>query len=62
MHWFGVSEVARQLGISAGWLRRAEAQGRIPRAIRDLNGWRRYSEADVERLRAILIPGARSHA
>ena len=50
-----VTEVARQLGVSADWLRRLEREGRIPAALRDLNGCRRYSELDVERLRSVLF-------
>lgn len=50
-----VSEVARRLERSERWLRQAEAKGKIPKARRDLNGWRVYTEEDVERLRALLI-------
>ena len=56
MKFFGISEAARELGVSESWLRRAEVQGRIPLATRDLNGWRRYSEQDIERLRSIFFP------
>ena len=35
-----VNKVARELGVSETWLRRAEQQGRIPKARRDMNGWR----------------------
>jgi DNA-binding transcriptional MerR regulator len=51
-----VSEVARELGRSVDWLREAETKGKIPRARRDLNGWRVYTEEDVERLRQLLMP------
>ena len=51
-----VSQVARQLGRSEKWLREAEKQGKISIARRDLNGWRVYTEEDIERLRALLIP------
>jgi DNA-binding transcriptional MerR regulator len=50
-----VSEIARQLGISEAWLRRAEGEI-IPKARRDVNNWRIYSEADLEILRQILFP------
>jgi len=55
-----VIEVARQLGVSTDWIRRLERAGRIPPATRDSNGHRRYGQADVERLRAILIPSRQS--
>jgi len=51
-----VNQVARELGISETWLRRAELGGRIPKAQRDINGWRIYSQDDVERIRELLIP------
>ena len=51
-----VNEVARELGISEAWLRRAEQRGRIPKARRDMNGWRVYTEADIASLRQILFP------
>ena len=52
-----VSEAARQLGRSERWLREADARGKIPKARRDLNGWRVYTEGDLERLRQLLVPG-----
>ena len=51
-----VSEAARQIGRSERWLREAERKGKIPRARRDLNGWRVYTEDDIERLEALLVP------
>ena len=51
-----ISEVARQLGCSVEWLRTAEEHGKIPRAMRDMNSWRRYSLDDVETLREVLFP------
>ena len=51
-----VSEVARELGRSVDWLREAEVRGKIPKARRDLNGWRVYTQEDVERLRKLLVP------
>ncbi len=57
MRLLKVNEVARELGCSETWLRRSEQRGRIPRARRDLNGWRVYTEADVEALRQVLFPG-----
>ena len=50
-----IGEVARELGVSVDWLRRAEKDGRIPRAKRQLAGWRVYSPDDVAALWALLI-------
>lgn len=51
-----VSEAARRLGRSERWLRGAEVKGKIPKARRDLNGWRVYTERDIETLASLLIP------
>jgi DNA-binding transcriptional MerR regulator len=51
-----VNEVARELGCSESWLRRSEQRGRIPKARRDINGWRVYTDEDVNTLRQILFP------
>ena len=51
-----VNEAARELGISEAWLSRAEQRGRIPRARRDVNGWRVYTEEDISTLRRVLFP------
>ena len=53
-----VSEAARELGRSERWLREAERRGKIPRARRDLNSWRVYTEEDVKRLRELVVPKA----
>ena len=51
-----VSEAARRIGRSERWLRNAEAKDKIPRARRDLNNWRVYTEEDIKRIEAIIIP------
>jgi len=56
MRLLRVNEVARELGCSESFLRRAEKRGRIPQAKRDINGWRIYTEDDVRRLRKLFIP------
>ena len=53
---FTVSETARELGRSERWLRQAEAKGKIPKARRDLNGWRVYTLEDIAKLKELLIP------
>jgi DNA-binding transcriptional MerR regulator len=50
-HVFGISEAARELGLSAEWLRQGERRGSLPRARRDRNGHRFYTLQDLERLR-----------
>ena len=57
-----VSEAARELGRSERWLREAERNGKIPKARRDLNGWRVYTEEDIAKIRALLIPEGGSDA
>ena len=51
-----VSQVARRIERSERWLRQAERKAKIPKARRDLNGWRVYTEDDIERLEALLVP------
>jgi DNA-binding transcriptional MerR regulator len=49
-------DVARELGISAGWLRKLERDGKIPRAKRMLNNRRVYTPEDVTNIIGILVP------
>lgn len=49
---YKTSEAARELGISAEWLRKGEERGFFPPARRDpTNGHRYYTRKDLERLR-----------
>jgi predicted site-specific integrase-resolvase len=48
---YRISEAARELGISAEWLRVGEKRGYFPPALRDRNGHRYYTEEDLERMR-----------
>jgi DNA-binding transcriptional MerR regulator len=48
---YSISEAARELGLSAEWLREGEKRGSLPLARRDRNGYRLYTEDDIERLR-----------
>ena len=45
-----ISEAARELGLSAEWLRQGEKRGSLPPARRDRNGHRYYTQDDIERL------------
>ena len=48
---YRIPEAARELGISIEWLRKGEARGFLPPALRDRNGHRCYAEEDMERMR-----------
>ena len=58
--FFTVSEAARELGRSAEWLRNAETNGKIPKARRDINGWRVYNKEDLDRLKRLIVPGMKN--
>ncbi len=47
-----IGEVSRQVGIHPDTVRALERRGLIS-AERDLNGWRRYSPAVVEKIRKL---------
>jgi DNA-binding transcriptional MerR regulator len=48
---YSISEAARELSLSAEWLREGEKRGALPPARRDRNGYRYYTLSDLERLR-----------
>ena len=48
---YSISEAARELGLSAEWLRQGEKRGALPPAQRDRNGYRYYTPEDIERMR-----------
>jgi len=58
MRLLQVSEAARELGVSEAWLRRTENSGRIPKARRDLNGWRVYTLDDIAKLQQLIVGSA----
>jgi DNA-binding transcriptional MerR regulator len=53
-----VSQAARELERSERWLRDAERKGRIPKARRDLNGWRVYTAEDIAKLKELIVGSA----
>jgi DNA-binding transcriptional MerR regulator len=55
---YSISEAARELSLSAEWLREGEKRGSLPKAKRDRNGYRYYTESDIERLRNRRLLGA----
>ena len=54
---FSISEAARELGLSAEWLRQGEKRGALPVARRDRNGYRYYTAEDIDRLRNRRLTG-----
>jgi len=53
---FKVCDAAKRISRSERWLREAEKSGKIPKARRDYNGWRVYTEEDIEALSKLLAP------
>ena len=49
-----ITEVARQLGVTAKTITRWEKTGKVKRAKRDWRGWRIYSTEDLEEMRNLL--------
>ena len=54
---YSISEAARELGLSAEWLRQGEKRGSLPPARRDRNGYRYYTQEDIERLQRRRLLG-----
>ena len=54
---YSISQAARELGLSAEWLRQGEKRGSLPPAKRDRNGYRYYLAEDIERLRRRRLLG-----
>lgn len=52
---YNITEVARFLNVSAGWLRFGERLGALPLARRTPAGWRYYTAEDIERLRRLGV-------
>ena len=50
-----IASMARELEVSADWIRRLERSGRIPRATRDVNGHRRYTDEDLTQLKKAIF-------
>ena len=55
---YSISEAARELDLSAEWLRQGEKRGALPLARRDRNGYRYYTPEDIERLRNRRLLGS----
>lgn len=50
-----IADAAKALGVGPAWIRRMERTGALPRATRDRNGQRRYTDADIKAMRALLM-------
>lgn len=55
---YGISAAARELNLSAEWLRKGEQRGSLPLVKRDRNGYRYYTEEDIESLRNRRLMGS----
>lgn len=47
-----LKHVAKKVGVSAVTLRRWLLAGKVPEVLRDRNGWRVFSEEDIQRIKA----------
>ena len=54
-HALTISEAAKELDVSPGWLRFGERLGSLPLARRTPGGQRRYTSEDIERLRRLGV-------
>lgn len=52
---FTIGKAARELGVTASWLRFGERLGSLPLARRNDSGWRIYTPEDIERLRRLGV-------
>lgn len=55
-----ISEAARQLGVSAQYLRLLETEGKAP-AVQRVFGYRAYTREDVAHLRAMGVGSGQRH-
>jgi DNA-binding transcriptional MerR regulator len=54
-HQRTISEAAETLGVTPSWLRFGERLGALPLARRTPNGWRFYTDTDIQRLRRLGV-------
>jgi DNA-binding transcriptional MerR regulator len=50
-----ISQAADELGVTASWLRFGERLGALPMARRSPNGYRFYTDEDIDRLRRLGV-------
>jgi DNA-binding transcriptional MerR regulator len=56
-----ISRAANELGVTASWLRFGERLGALPVARRAANGYRFYTDEDIERLRRLGVGQRKRH-
>lgn len=61
MRHYTISEAAKEAGVSADMLRVWEIRYGWPRSVRKDNGYRLFSEATIERVRAFIAAGKPFH-
>ncbi len=54
-HAHTISQAAEMLGVTPSWLRFGERLGALPPVRRAPNGWRLYTDEDIERLRRLGV-------
>jgi DNA-binding transcriptional MerR regulator len=52
---YAISQAADELSVTASWLRFGERLGALPMARRLPNGYRLYTDEDIERLRRLGV-------
>ncbi len=57
-----IGEAAEELGVTSAWLRFGERLGALPVARRGTNGWRYYTQEDLERLRRLGVGQGKQRA
>ena len=58
---YKISEVAEKIGIPISTMKYFEQIGKLPKAQRDENNYRYYTEADLLRIKAHFIPNIRNN-
>ncbi len=57
-----IGKAAAELGVTSAWLRFGERLGALPVARRGTNGWRYYTQEDLERLRRLGVGQGKQRA
>jgi DNA-binding transcriptional MerR regulator len=57
-----IGNAADELGVTSAWLRFGERLGALPVARRGANGWRYYTQEDLERLRRLGVGQGKQRA
>jgi DNA-binding transcriptional MerR regulator len=52
---YTISQAADELSVTSSWLRFGERLGALPMARRSPNGYRLYTDEDIERLRRLGV-------